>query len=78
MWVIQTLQPYIQETNYTVYPDRALLRWLLEISEPNGRLMSWRMRLKNFDIDIWYMNGLLNTRANVFSPRLFRGDNCYD
>lgn len=44
-----------------MYSDEASLLWLLQFSEPNGRLLGWRMRLSKFDIDVQYKKDLLTT-----------------
>lgn len=42
-WENQTFRRFIQGTHFTVFSNQASLKSLLEISELNGRLMSWQM-----------------------------------
>eukprot|EP00171_Calliarthron_tuberculosum_P004259 IDg4259t1 len=44
--------PPLLGENFDIYTDHACLRWLLEITDPSGRLMRWRMRLAEFDFEI--------------------------
>ena len=39
VWGVTTLRPYLQGVRFTVHTDHSALRWLLEISDPSGRLM---------------------------------------
>ena len=67
VWALQTLRPYLQGEKFTVHSDQASLRWLLTIAEPSGRLMRWRLRLSEFDFQILYKTGKLNTQADALS-----------
>ena len=42
----------------------------MEITDPSGRLMRWRLRLGEFDFDVKYKKGKLNTQADALF-RLF-------
>ncbi len=42
---ITTCRPYLFGEHFVVNAYRAALRWLMEISDPSGRLMRWRLRL---------------------------------
>ena len=57
VWAITTLRPYIEGTKFTVRTDHDLLRWLLALTEPSGRLMRWRLRLSEFNFKIVYRPG---------------------
>ncbi|CDF33203.1 unnamed protein product [Chondrus crispus] len=70
VWGVVTLRPYLQGTRFTVHTEHSSLRWLMEITDPSGRLMRWRLRLGEFDFDVKYKKGKLNTQADALS-RLF-------
>ena len=67
VWALQTLRPYLQGTSFVVHSDHSALRWLMEIVEPSGRLMRWRLRLSEFDFRIEYKKGTLNAQADALS-----------
>lgn len=67
VWAVQTSRPYLAFERLTVYTDHAALHWLLNISEPSGRLMQWRIRFSEFDFSIQYKRGKINTQADALS-----------
>ena len=67
VFALQTLRPYLLFEKFTVYTDHASLRWLLNIQEPSGRLMRWRLRLAEYDFSIEYKKGICNTQADALS-----------
>ena len=67
VWALQTLRSYLQGEKFTVHSDQASLRWLLTIAETSERLMRWRLRLSEFDFQILYKKGNLNTQADALS-----------
>ena len=67
VFALQTLRPYLACEKFTVYTDHAALHWLLNIREPSGRLMRWRLRLSEFDFNIEYKKGICNTQADALS-----------
>ncbi len=67
LWALKTLRPYLMYERFMVYTDHAALRWLLSIQEPSGRLMRWRLRLAEFDFEVAYKKGTINTQADALS-----------
>ena len=67
VWAVTTLRPYLQFVTFSIYTDHAPLRWLMNISDPSGRLIRWRLRLSEFDFIIEYKRGNLNTQADAVS-----------
>lgn len=67
VFALQNLRPYLQGEKFIVHSDHASLRWLMGISEPSGRLMRWRLRLSEFDFQVVYKKGKLNTQADALS-----------
>ena len=67
VWALQTLRPYLQGENFVINTDHSALRWLLTIRETSGRLMRWRLRLGEFDYEVRYKKGLLNTQTDALS-----------
>ena len=67
VWGVATLRPYLQGERFTIHTDHSALRWLMEIVDPSGRLMRWRLRLSEFDFEVKYKKGRLNTQADALS-----------
>ena len=67
VWALKVLRPYLMYEKFIVHTDHAALRWLLSIQDPSGRLMRWRLRLAEFDFQIMYKKGKLNTQADALS-----------
>ena len=54
VWALDTLRPYLHGEYFTVNTDHSSLRWLMEVAEPSGRLMRWRLRLSEFNFVVKY------------------------
>ena len=67
VWSLKTLRPYLIYEEFIVHTDHNALRWLLTIQEPSGRLMRWRLILAEFNFQIMYKLGRLNTQADALS-----------
>ena len=50
----------------------------MEITEPSGRLMRWRLRLSEFHFVVKYKKGLLNTQADALSRLATSGETTVD
>ena len=64
---LKTLRPYLMYENFTVFTDHAALHWLLTIDDPNGRIIRWRLRLAEYDFEVKYKKGKINTQEDAFS-----------
>ncbi len=62
---ITTCRPYLQGEQFDLYTDHNCIRWLMEIVDPSGRLMRWRLRLAEYTFDIHHKKGYLNTQADA-------------
>lgn len=52
---------------FTVYIDHVALHWLLPNNEPARRLIHWRLRLAEFDLEVKYKKRKANTQADALS-----------
>ena len=46
----------------------------MNISDPSGRLIRWRLRLSEFDFEIKYKKGKANSQADALSRLLTEGE----
>jgi hypothetical protein len=48
-------------------PDHQALRWVMNLSDAQGRLARWRLRLAEFDFQVEYRPGSLNHGADTIA-----------
>ena len=70
MFALKTLRPYILYEKFVLHTDQESLSWLMNIEDPSGRLLRWRLRLAEFDFEVKYKLGKLNTQADAMSRLL--------
>lgn len=63
----QVFRPYLYGTKFTVITDHQSLVYLQSMKNPNGRLARWKMHLLDFEYDVVYKKGKLNTDADTMS-----------
>ena len=78
VWALATLRPYLQGEDFIADSDHTALRWLMDIAEPSGRVMRWRLRLSEFDFQVEYKKGKLNTQADALSRLATNGETTID
>ena len=60
-------RPYLYGTRFTVITDHQSLVYLKSMKNLNGRLARWKLHLLDFEFDIVYKKGKLNTDADTMS-----------
>ena len=60
VYAIITGRNYLRVERLTVLADYSLLMWLMEVTDPSGRLIHWRLRLADYDIELRYKEGIHN------------------
>lgn len=50
LYGIMTCHPYLFVPHFDVFTDHKCLWWLIHIADPSGRLMHWRLRLSEYDL----------------------------
>lgn len=60
-------RPYLYSQKFKIYTDHRPLVWLFNLKEPNSKLVRWRLRLEEYDYEIIYKKGSLNTNADALS-----------
>ena len=61
IWAVQTLRPYLYGEHFIVHTDHASLRWLMNVTDPSGRVIRWRLRLSEFETEIKYKKRKANS-----------------
>lgn len=68
VWSIQYFIPYLYGRQFSIYTDHRPLRWLFSLKDPqNSKFIRWRTKLQDYDFDIEYKKGKLNTNADALS-----------
>ncbi|CDF38384.1 unnamed protein product [Chondrus crispus] len=78
IWAVQTLRPYPYGEHFIVHTDHASLRWLMNVKDPSGRLIPWRLRLSEFDFEIKYKRGKANSQADALSRLRTAGETVHE
>jgi hypothetical protein len=61
------LRPYLEGQKFIIRTDHHYLRWVLNLSDAQGLLARWRLRLFEFDYEVQYHPGALNYGADMIS-----------
>ena len=61
------LRPYLEQQKFIFRTDHHSLRWVLNLSDAQGRLARWRLRLLEFDYEVQYHPGALHHGADTMS-----------
>jgi hypothetical protein len=67
VWAITHLRPYLEGADFTVRSDHHALRWVMKLSDAQGRLACWRLRLAEFTFKVEYHPGIAHHAADVMS-----------
>jgi hypothetical protein len=67
VWAILHFRPYLEGQKFIIRTDHHSLRWLLNLSDAQGRLARWRLRLLEFDYEVQYHPGALHHGADMMS-----------
>ena len=60
-------RPYLYGHKFKILTDHRPLRWLFNCKEPGSKLVRWRLRLEEFDYEIEYKKGKINSNADALS-----------
>lgn len=66
-WGINHFRPYLYGTKFTVYTDHRPLVSLFKHSNPSSKMTRIRVDLMDYDFDIIYKQGKMNTNADALS-----------
>jgi transposase InsO family protein len=67
VWGIKHFRPYLYGRKFKVASDHKPLLWIMNIKDPGSRLLRWRIKLEEYDYEIVYKKGALNTNADALS-----------
>lgn len=67
VWAVKYFRPYLFGKKFKIISDHKPLQWLFSLKEPNSKLVRWRLKLEEYDYEIIYKKGKLNTNADALS-----------
>lgn len=79
VWSVNHYRPYLFGRKFIIVTDHRPLTWLFSCKNPSSRLLRWRLKLEEYEYEIRYKPGRINSNADALSrnPVLnFKIDNC--
>lgn len=73
MLAFQTQRPYLQCGQFIVHLDQASLRWPVGVTGPSGKLMRWKLLLRDFASGIVFKTGISNVQEDALSQLMSSG-----
>ncbi|GES95427.1 1-phosphatidylinositol 4,5-bisphosphate phosphodiesterase-like [Rhizophagus clarus] len=67
VWAVKHFHHYLHGQKFTVITDHAALRYLLNLSNPTGRLGRWLMFLNSYNLEIINRPGKQHTNVDTLS-----------
>lgn len=67
VWSVKYFRPYVYGTKFKIRTDHRPLTWLMNLKDPNSKLMRWRIKLDEYNYEIEYKKGTLNSNADALS-----------
>jgi RNase H-like domain found in reverse transcriptase len=67
VWSVTHLHPYREGIRFTVRTDHHALRWVMNLSDAQGRLARWRLRLAESTFKVEYHHGAAHPASDALS-----------
>jgi hypothetical protein len=67
VWGVKHFRPYLYRRKFKIASDHKPLTWIMNVIDPGSRLLRWRTNLEEYDYEIVYKKGALNTNADELS-----------
>ncbi|XP_045456466.1 uncharacterized protein LOC123666419 [Melitaea cinxia] len=67
IWGTKTFRPYLYGNKFNILTDHRPLKWLFNCKDPSSKLVRWRLKLEEFDYNIEYKKGKINSNADALS-----------
>lgn len=64
---VKYFRPYLFGKKFNIITDHKPLQYLFSLKEPNSKLVRWRLKLEEYDYNIYYKKGKLNSNADALS-----------
>ena len=67
VWAVKTFRVYLYGTEFDLVTDHTALKWLLNLSEPQGRTARWVVQLQEYQFKVLYRRGVAHQNADALS-----------
>lgn len=67
VWATKYFRPYLFGRKFTIVTDHKPLIWMMNLKDPNSRLIRWRLKLEEYDYKLHYKKGIQNSNADALS-----------
>jgi hypothetical protein len=67
IWAVKHFRPYLYGRKFKIACDHKPLTWIMNVKDPGSRLVRWRIKLEEYDYEIIYKKGAINTNADALS-----------
>lgn len=67
VWATNHFRPYLYGRKFRIVTDHRPLIWLFNVKDPGSKLVRWRLKLEEYDYEIAYKPGRLNSNADTLS-----------
>lgn len=79
VWALNHFRPYVYGRHCKLITDHRPLVWLFNVKDPGSKLVRWRLKLEEYDYEIIFKPGKLNSNADslsrIPSPTVDKVDN---
>jgi hypothetical protein len=65
IWGTKHFRPYLYGRKFKITMDHQPLTSIMNVKDPSSRLLRWRIKLEEYDYEILYKKGALNTNADA-------------
>jgi hypothetical protein len=67
VWGVKHFRPYLYGRKFKIASDHKPLTWIMNVKDPGSGMLRWRIKLEEYDSEIVYKRGALNTNADALS-----------
>lgn len=67
VWAIKHFHVYLSDTQFKVVTDHAALYWLMNLRDPQARLVRWSLYLQAYSFEIIHKRGRLHSNVDCLS-----------
>ncbi len=67
VWVVIHFKPYLYGTNFTLYTDHQLIKWLMTNDKLISKLARWALILQEYEFKVIHQSGITHQNMDIMS-----------